>query len=235
MKINLLCIATRKYKTFVPQFLEGVKKYFFVNHEVELNLFTDELEHEYLGDERVKVNKELIPSYTFPNATLLRYKIFTSKEYTCDYLLYSDIDMKIVDYIDESILGNIIAVKHPGFSKVVSGGSWETNKKSTSYVYPENRIYYWAGGVQGGANEYYYRAMQRMKRDIEEDERNGIIPIWHDESAWNCFLSERCGNFKQLGSEYCCPEPVHLRRLWGIDDIPPKIIALAKDHASIRS
>lgn len=232
LTIGLMLIATRKYKSFVPALLEGVKKYFLINHNVQVHLFTDELEHEYLGNERVTIIKELIPPYTFPNATLLRYHVFTSKTYDCDYLVYTDVDMAFVDFIDESILGNIVAVRHPGYD-VCGGGSWETNPKSTSYTYPENRIAYYAGGVQLGKTEYYYRAMQQMKRDIDEDERNGIIPIWHDESAWNHYLSE-CKSFKELDSSFCMVEQMELRIRWRIDNKPVKIIALAKDHKSMR-
>lgn len=233
MTIGLLLIATRKYKSFVQNLLNDVKKYFFIYHNIEVHLFIDETEHEFMGDERVKIIKDLIPSYTFPNATLLRYHIFTSKKYDCDYLFYSDVDMSIVDYIDESILSNIVAVRHPGFDKI-GGGSWETNELSMTYVYPEKRISYYAGGFQGGKKEYYYRAMQSMRMAIDEDEKNGIVPIWHDESAWNCFLSG-CDFFKELGSEYCMPDREELQRLWKIDKLPKRILALSKDHENIRT
>lgn len=233
MTIGLLLISTGKYRQFVQPLLEGVKKYFFVNHQIQVNLFTD-CSDEFIGDERVKIKKHPIPSYKFPYATLYRYQIFCTQTYNdCDYLAYLDVDMAIVDYIDDSILGNIVAVRHPGFDKK-GGGSWETNEKSMAYTYPENRIAYYAGGFNLGKREYYYRLMQRMKVDIEEDEKNGIMPIWQDESVWNRHLSETKA-FKELDSSYCCVEQMHLRKLWGIDGLSPKIIALEKNHEQIRS
>lgn len=233
MKINLLCIATGKYKMFINPLLEGVRKYFFVNHKVDVHLFIDEIEYECFGDERVKIIKELIPNHRFPFVSLYRYKYFTCKTYECDYLFYSDIDMKIVDFIDESILGNIIAVRHPGFDKV-GGGSWETNELSTAYVFPENRIAYYAGGFSGGQCERYYRAMKEMKRNIDEDDRNGVMAIYHDESHFNKYLSE-LREFKELSSSYCMVEQPHLQKEWGIDGLTKKIIALAKNHSEMRS
>ncbi len=233
MKINYLLIATKKYHTFVQDLLEGIKKYFLINHEIEVHLFTDTLDREYVGDERVKITQELIPSYGWPLATLYRYKIFTQKRYDGDYLVYTDVDMAIVDYIDESFLGDIVAVRHPGYDKA-GGGSWETNKLSTAFTYPENRISYYCGGVNGGRTEYFYRLMQRMKRDIDEDERNGVIAIYHDESHLNHYLSEM-KTFKELSSSFCMVEQENLRIAWGINNLPVKIIALAKDHNAMRS
>lgn len=233
MKIGILCISTRKYHIFVQQLVDGIKQYFLLNHQIEVHLFTDVLEREFIGDDRVKVIKELIPAYTFPTVTLYRYKIFTQKTYDCDYLYYLDIDMAIREIVGEEIFGDIVATKHPGYS-VVGGGSWETNKLSTAYTFPEDRVMYFAGGFQGGETEHYYRAMQLMKRNIDEDERNGVMPVWQDESIWNQYLSQ-LKTFKQLDSSYCMVEQEHLQKLWEIDGLPKRIIALEKNHSEIRS
>ena len=232
MKVSIALIATKKYKAFVQPLIDSICKYFLLRHPIEISLFSDELEIEYVGNERVSIVKELIPSYGFPEATLYRFAIITSKEYQCDYLYYIDVDALIVGDVDESIFGDIVAVRHPGFDRM-GGGSWETNKKSNAYTYEENRLSYWAGGFNGGAYERFYRLMKRMKRDIQDDEQNGVMPVWHDESVFNFYLSEM-KSFKELSSAYCMPEPMHLRKAWKIDDIEPKILMLDKDHKSIR-
>lgn len=231
MKITVCLLATRKYKIFAQPLIDSIKKYFLLNHEIEIVLFIDEVGI-YEGDERVNVVQDLIVSYKFPEATLYRFAIMTSRTYDCDYLYYLDVDALVVSEIDENIFGDIVVVRHPGFDRM-SGGSWETNKKSNAYTYEENRITYWAGGFSGGVYERYYRLINRMKRDIEDDEKNGIIPIWHDESILNFYLSEM-KSFKELNSAYCMPEPMYLRQEWKIDDIEPKILMLDKDHKSIR-
>lgn len=229
MKIGILLISTGKYKQFVRPLLDSLEKHFLKDKKLIIYLFTDEmLEVQF---ERLEIIQTLIPSYKFPQATLYRYKIFTSLKYPdCKYLFYMDVDMKVVADIGDEILEDIVAVRHPGFDKM-GGGSWETRPESACYT--EKKKSYYAGGVQGGSRVYYYLAMMVMRAFIEIDERNGIVPIWHDESAWNCYLS-KLDNFKELESSYCMVEQMDLRRRWKIDLLQPKIIALEKDHQKIR-
>tara|TARA_R110000868_G_scaffold366197_1_gene629114 strand:+ start:681 stop:1385 length:705 start_codon:yes stop_codon:yes gene_type:complete len=228
-QVTLLLIATKQYKQFVQPLIEGVKKYFLINHDVTVELFTDEI-RPYEGDERVKVSQTLIASYAFPEVTLYRYKIFLSKKHDCDYIYYLDVDMAIVSEVGEEIFGDIVAVRHPGF--YLGGGSWCDDKNSLAYTEPENRYRYYAGGFQGGG-EKYYRAMKQMALHIDEDVRNGVLATWHDESHWNKYLSE-CKIYKELSPAYCLVEQQELREKWGISEFEPKIIALAKDHKTIR-
>jgi len=68
---------------------------------------------------------------------------------------------------------------------------------------------------------------------IEDDEKRGVRAIHNDESHWNKLLSEH-KSFKILDSGYCMVEQQELRQQWGISHLTPKIIALAKDHKTIR-
>jgi hypothetical protein len=233
MKVVVCLIATNKYKQFVNPLLESIDKYFLVNHEIEVNLFIDEVNYRCFISDRVSVVKHKIFSYGFPAATLFRYEIMTSIDYQCDYIYYLDVDYIINDFVDEDIFGNIVAVLHPGFS-IVGGGSWCTDKESNAYTYPENRRQYFCGGTSGGAYDYYYPLMKRLKREIEDDENRGVRAEWNDESHLNKTLSE-LKSFKILDSSYCMPEPIHLRKLWEIDHLTPKILALDKNHSEIRS
>lgn len=234
-QVGVLCIATNKYKKFVQPLIDGIKQYLFLNSNIRVFLFIDEF-GSYVGDDRVKIELHPIPSYGFPDATMRRYEIFNAHRrilQEVDYLLYSDVDMKIVSEIDESILDNLIAVRHPGFH-MNNGGSWETRKESTCYVPEHNRIAYYAGGVQGGDVYDYLAAIGTMSLMIQVDLENGITPVWHDESAWNKYLSEQ-RPYKILYPDYCMVENITLREKWGINDLEPKIIALDKNHSEIRS
>lgn len=232
MKIAVCLIATHKYNIFVQPLIDSIKKYFLLNHQIEVHLFVDELA-DYQGDDRVMVNQTLIVSYRFPYATLYRYKIMTGKEYDCDYIYYFDVDYLLVDTIDEEIFGDVVAVLHPGFS-VVGGGSWCTDKNSNAYTYPENRKQYFCGGTQGGRYEHFYRIMKRLSREIDDDEKRGVKAEWNDEGHWNRLLSE-LNNFKILDSRYCMVEQQHLRERWKIDHLKPKILALEKNHKEFQS
>lgn len=230
MKIVICLIATKKYSVFVQPLINSIKKYFLLNHRIEIVLFTDEM-YPYTGDERVMISQDLIVSWAFPTITLKRYEIMTSRDYQCDYIYYLDVDYLIVSEINEDILGNIVAVQHPGFYN--GGGSWCEDKNSNAYTYPENRRYYYAGGTQGGRYEYYYPIMKRLKREIEDDEYRGILAIHNDESHWNKLLSELI-SFKVLDSSYCMVQQPELQESWGISHLPKRILALEKNHKEIR-
>lgn len=233
MTAGVLLIATNKYSQFVQPLLDGLVENFLPTMGLEVHLFTDRF-NDYKVSQRVLLRQYQIPSYKFPEATLYRYEIFKGHDYSkCDYLYYLDVDMGIVSQIGTEILGNLVAVRHPGFYKS-GGGSWETRPESQCYVPPEKRRKYYAGGIQGGRKELYYSAICIIADMIDEDEKNGIIPVWHDESAWNCYLSDLIG-FKELTPSYCMVEQQDLREKWGISDLPVKIIALAKNHAEVRS
>lgn len=234
MKVVVCLLATKKYKQFAIPLIEGIKKYFLLRHEIEIQLFIDET-GKYEGDERVKVKQTLIVSHKFPEITLFRYSIMTARPYECDYLYYLDIDYAIVSEIDEEIFGNIVAVEHPGFS-VVGGGSWCTDINSNAYTYLENRLKYFCGGTQGGRYEYYFPLMKRMAREIEDDEKRGVRAEHNDEGFWNKILSElKPSMFKVLDSRYCMVQQPHLQKLWKIDHLPAKILALEKNHEEIRN
>lgn len=232
--IGILLIATNKYKQFVPQFIESASKFFMKERKLNIYLFTDgEIPDLFIVSERVNIFKITIPSYKFPEATLYRYKIFLKDCLwrDCSHVFYFDVDTRIVAPIGDEMLGRLVAVRHPGFDKV-GGGSWEKNKNSLCYT--ENCKAYYAGGVQGGETLAFMEAMQDMDKMIDIDLANGIMPVWHDESAWNCFLSE-CGNFKELDSSFCMVQQRELRRKWKIDGLEPKVIALEKNHELVRA
>lgn len=234
MTIGICLIVTRKYSVFLQPLVDSIKKYFLLNHTIEIHVFIDDLAIPCEGDERVKVYRELIASYKFPEVTLFRYAIMCSKKYTCDYLYYLDVDYLCVSEITEEILHDgLVAVLHPGFS-MVGGGSWCTDKASNAYTFPEYRKQYFCGGTQGGSTEHYYRAMEQMKIMIEDDERRKVRAEHNDEQHWNKLLSEH-KSFKILDSSYCMVQQPHLQKLWRIDRLTPKILALEKQHEEIRS
>lgn len=241
-KIGILLIATNQYKQFIEQLLKSVNEYFFFGKQLNVYLFIDDTSYEFVTPSRMNVQLFKIESLKFPYATLFRYHLFSKvkKHLDCDYLFYSDADMRFVDFVGEEILpidllkeNQIVAVRHCGFYGK-GGGAWETRKESTAYIAPEKRIKYYAGGIQGGSKGAYLSACETMRDNIDTDRKNGVISVWHDESHWNHHLSERLGNFRELNPSYCMVEEITKRREWLVDSFSPKIIALAKNHEEIR-
>lgn len=233
MKISLCLIATNRYKELVPALLDSVNEFFLPGHDITVHLFCDELSAKLynIPIDRITVKEHLIPSYGFPEATLYRYKIMTSlpiSDYG-DYTFYLDVDMQIVKTVGDEILHDLVAVSHPGYYN--GGGSWEINPNSNCFVPDFFRRKYVAGGFQGGTTICYYNSMVTMAKWIEEDQKNNIIPVWHDESAWNKFITSQSGIRQMLHiltPDYCMPEPINKRIAWDINNFEPKILALEK-------
>ena len=264
MKIGILIVATNKYKQFVAPLIRSIDKYMFIDkvsgkrlYNTDTVLFTDDLF--YFADHispksgdlnfgtTINTHPFLIPSYKFPQATLFRYRIFSNHSDTLlskyDYLIYMDADSLVVDYIDDEILaGDITAVHHPGFYVSKGWGSTGDNENSNSFLIPEYRNNYVAGGIQGGKSEIYLDLASRMADSIELDLSNNIIPIHNDETVFNYYVNYMFhkiypqGFLNILSPAYCMVENMSQREEWGllVNNISPKILALDKNHSDIR-
>ena len=241
MEISICIIATNRYKEYLLNLLMGIQKYFLVDHNVTCHLFIDEKEFEHKDKfDEIKIETHQIPSYGFPEATLKRFAIMTSlpRERYGDYLFYIDADMSVVDTIPndifappelENVLIDIIVVQHPGFFNKQPNNSWEHRVESNCYVKPQHRTRYVAGGINGGKRDKWYDAMLTMRKWIDADLENGIIPKWHDETALNAWVSiNAIDSIIYLDPSYCMPEPESKRIAWGINNFKPKILALEK-------
>lgn len=215
--ISVCVIATNKYKEFIAPLVKSIERYFLVGHEVRLFIFSDA--------ERAALP---IPSYKYPEATLLRYEIMTQiprKDYG-DYIFYIDVDMEIVDHVYMDILDHIVAVQHPGYYKG-GWGSTNVDSRSTAFLPRGKWGKYYAGGFQGGRTDLYYPIMEQLRDNIRKDTEKGIIAEWHDESHWNAYLAYNPPT-TILDPSYCMPEARWKRRIWGVNHLEPKILALEK-------
>ena len=222
MKIGLIVIATGKYNVFINPLYESFKKYFLINCDTKMVVFTD----------KKITNNEIITIYQehlgWPNATLKRYHIFDkNKELLSkfDYLYYCDADMLFVDYVGYEILGELVGTIHPGFYNKY--GTYETNLLSLAYVKPNEGKKYYAGGFNGGKSEKFLMMCEVIKNNIDIDLKNNIVAIWHDESHLNRYFIDNPPTI-ELSPSYCYPEN------WNIP-YNKKLLALDKDHKKIRN
>ena len=252
MKIKLVCIATRKYTQYIQQFLESAKKYFFPDDDVNVVIFTDNPEATAFwqtGPEArsFSITDVEIPAYGFPDATLLRYHIFSEHSMYLqgsDYVFYCDIDSRFVDYVGkDDTLSKFIAnpfnvpthkyflTCHPGFWQ--GGGSWEERLESLCCAVQHRAGYYVAGGFLGARTLDFLNLSDVCSALIRGDSRKGITAKWHDESALNKFISCVDMSNNYLPPEYVWPQDCD----WFKPDPKwkPRILALKKDHEAIRS
>ena len=201
MRVAVLNVATGKYIDYFEQLKDSVEENFFNEDEVDIFLFTDS-DREY-GD---NVKKIKIERGGWPNDTLYRYHYFLmAKEELMKYdlLLYLDVDLKVVSKVGREMVGDLVAVQHPGFYGKTNG-TYERRRTSTAYVPATINAPYYCGGLQGGRPEHYLKACEIMSKNIDIDEKNSIMAIWHDESHWNKYLSENKPE-TSLDPSYCYP------------------------------
>lgn len=234
MKICVLNIATNKYFQFVEQLLNSVEENFLNGHEISALIFTNH-EIEETSD-NVKISQ--IEHETWPIPTLKRYHYFLKeKDYISqfDYCFYMDVDMRIENKVGDEILGNLVATQHPGFwYKTPNDFSYERRPESTAYIpYEEGKMYY-AGGFNGGTPEHFLKMSEIIVNNIDRDLDKGLVAVWHDESHMNRYLLDNPPSV-ELTPSYCYPEAVRFNPTgWNVP-FEPKIVALEKNHSTVRT
>jgi histo-blood group ABO system transferase len=225
MKAAMLVIATNKYIRFVAPLWESAKKHFLKGHDVTMFVFTDA---DSVPDGCVKVPHFHEP---WPGPTLHRYHTFLKARdqlLTQDYLYYSDADMLFVNSVGDEVIGDLVATIHPGFyNKPKTEFSYERRPESMAYIAPGHGSHYFAGGFNGGRAATFLRMAEEIKAWCDQDERKGIVPVWHDESFLQRFLIGNPPTVK-LSPSYCFPEA------WSLP-FEKRLLALDKNHAEMRS
>ena len=203
MKICILTIATNKYIQFVERFLDNVAENFLTDHDIKCLLFTDQ---EVETSDNVKVSQ--IGHKPWPEPALKKYNYINSEsEYLkdFDYLYLFDADVGIVDKVGEEVLQDLIGVLHPyKFFEPKDIYPYEKRKESTAYVADENHDKYYAAAFVGGKTKNFLEMAKVISSRVEEDERNGIIAKWHDESHLNKYFNENPPT--ALSPSYMFPE-----------------------------
>jgi len=219
MNIGVLIISTGGYFKFIPALEESIKKYFLVNHNVFIHHFSDKQRGFFMKHE------------PFPYPTLMRYHQFIKQKEVLskmDYLFYLDADMLIVDYVGDEILGNgLTAIEHPYSESRSKKNTYELDEKSTAYLEDTSLINpYCCGGFQGGTSEAYLEMSELIASRVDEDNKNGIVARWHDETHYNKYLTEVRPSVI-LSRDYCTPEKEK--------NDNSKILALDKNHKEVRN
>ena len=221
MKIGILNIATNNYKLFLDDLHDSIEEYFLPEYEKKYFVWSDDSSFNF----KHNVHHIEIQPQGYPGDTLFRYHYFmmAQKElFDCDYIFYLDADMKIVSYIGEEILTDLLGVQHPGFwEESKRSGTPEPRKESTAYVEPNKIKQYCCGGFNGGKPINFLTMSEVIANNINKDAESDIVALWHDESHLNKYFSEHPPT-KILDCGYCAPESA-----WKIP-YKNKILALDK-------
>jgi len=85
--------------------------------------------------------------------------------------------------------------------KYGANGTWETRQESRAFVPRAKREDYVCGGTWMGNRDELLELCEVLAHRTEDDWRNGVVAVWHDESHLNWWAAERSCSI--LDSEYC--------------------------------
>ena len=80
-------------------------------------------------------------------------------------------------------------------------GAWERNRTSTAYTPRRLRATYVCGGTWMGTRSAIRHLVTELSQRVEEDQRNGVMACWHDESHLNKWSATN--SFTLLTPRYC--------------------------------
>jgi hypothetical protein len=83
----------------------------------------------------------------------------------------------------------LVVIKHPGYFR--NGNKqfpYERSPLSTAYIKMGDGDVYCMGALIGGFSNDFMEMTEQINKNIQEDEKRGIIAIWHDESHLNKYM-----------------------------------------------
>lgn len=234
MTACILIVATNKYIIFCQQLIASIEKHFLNGITKKYIIFTN---HQLTSNhENIRICT--IDHEPWPMPTLKRYHYFLKERdfiASHDYCFYFDADMRVVSNVGQEVLGDTVATQHPGYwNKNNSLFTYERNRLSTAYISEGFGNGYYAGGFNGGKASRFIAMSEEIHNNIEKDLQDSIVALWHDESHLNKFFYLNPPTII-LSPSYCFPESaLKFPSQWNLPFVP-KILALDKDHAEMRT
>ncbi len=211
-KVAILYICTGEYVVFWKKFYQSMKRHFLADAETHYYVFTDA---EYIYDENNPcVHKVYQKQLGWPYDTLRRFDMFLSVEEelkSYDFLFFFNSNLIIKKNIKSreflpTPVEKLVFTIHPGqYASKKSDYTYERNPESTAYIPAGEGKVYVAGGLNGGESKAYLDMAKELQRRIAEDEKKGIIAIYHDESQINRYVYE-LKDYKLLHPGFLFPQ-----------------------------
>ena len=167
---TFVSIATNQYSSYLKKLIMSAKKLDTTEIAVEWIIFTDSPNefHNIIENDILSVKTIKIPSLGWPDATILRYKLFQkySDLITGEIVVYLDADMEICeDFISklspEKWVNECALVAHPG---------------------------YWRYSSNLAAMQFYVRHPSNLMKDLIILARMGSLGTWETRSFSSAFV-----------------------------------------------
>jgi hypothetical protein len=232
-KAAIIFIGTSKYRRFFEGFYFGLMANFLPSTEKTFFVFTDEPE-DVLFD-RPNVVTTTIEHQGWPWITLNRFKfiqLVKDQLKGFDHVFFVDADLWAVNPIPEEeviIPGkSLIGVQHPGFVGLIGTFETDTRSKATIFDGRYDLSKYRQGCFWGGKSFAFIEMIDTLASWVEEDLKNGIVAVWHDESHTNKYFLLHPDEVHTLHPGYAQPQMnyEHIRA-----NYPTKCVHLYKELA----
>ena len=248
--ISIFVIATNAYIEYALNLIRSSSKWAAGEIQIQFLLLTDsEIDTQQIGliGNAITVSTFRIPSYGWPEATLLRFHLMVDhwKHVTGEIVMYLDADTEIVSPLvfadlfelsSKSISNGVTPVLHPGYfnrswlrNAIIRTrlGPWENRKHSTAYVPIRSRKNYVCGGVIWGLRDSFFQMCQNLKAKIDLDLQHNIVAKHNDESHLNNW-------FVSHPTLAATPEWAYARGYSNLAGLVPRIEVIHKPSTFIR-
>ena len=249
--VSIFVIATKSYFDYALTLIDSATKWLDAKSHVQFILLTDRDASSLTIAKTSRfftINSFQIPSYGWPEATLLRFHLMLEhwSHVSGSIVMYLDADTKIVSpinfqdlsqFCNHPLSNGITPVLHPGYYKRSPAlnlifrtrfGPWETNRKSTAYVSSNLREHYVCGGVFWGLHDSFHQLCVEIKSQIDKDSNNKIVAKWHDESHLNKWLTTH-------PTMLATPEWAYAPGYRNLRKLQPRIAVVHKPSSFIRT
>lgn len=191
MKIGILYIGIGRYSCFWPEFYESCERNLVPGAEKHYYVFTDK-ESEIGGDEHVEVFHQ--DDMGWPLNSLFRFKMFhriCDRLKVNDFLFFFNSNARVVRTVEAA---DILPEKEDFSALCMATGAelgFEKRPESAACV-PQGPVRnYYSGALNGGKCAPYLELVKACDAMVDTDLRNGIMPVWHDESVINRYLMDK--------------------------------------------
>lgn len=198
MRMAILYVCTGRYSIFWKDFFASCEKYFLPKHEKHYFVFTDD-NVAYENSKRVHRIEQ--KNLGWPLIALKRYHIFEPLEQKLarqfDFACFFNANTRFVrtinddDYLPTREQG-LVLHSHPGlYWKPPVLLPYERRKASAAYIPYWSGNHYFCGGLHGGYVEQWLDMIRCIRKSTDEDLKNNIVAIWHDDSHLNCYARHK--------------------------------------------
>jgi hypothetical protein len=210
----ILIACGEKYISMANNLIASMQ--LLANESYKVVIFTDDPSGFNLASSTT-VTLISISELKWPEASLLRFEIIAkhSDMFLTDFLVYIDVDTLILNSVTVSDLKldtfEIFFVHHPGtynrgllryVVKRIVVPSWETNRKSRSFVPWYRRRTYVYGAIFGGKTNSILRMCSELSIRSQSDTDNNFYPISYDESHLNWWVAYSREKFTILPPQF---------------------------------